>query len=103
MRFVNEKDDRRGRRLDLFDQPFQTIFKFSLDASSGLEEGKIQRADSYILQRWRDAAGGAAQRKTPSDGSLSDAFLAGGNRIVLTAAGGNGQYLLDLVVPAQEP
>src|SRR5260370_10069279 len=101
MRFVNEKDDRRGRRLDLFDQPFQTIFKCSRDASSGLEEGKIERADSYILQRWRDVAGGDAQRKPFDDGSLAAACLAGENRIVLTAASENVNDLADLVVAAE--
>ncbi len=101
MRFVNEKDDRRGRRLDLFDQPFQTIFKFSLDASPGLEEGKIERANGYVFQRWRDVASGDTQRKPFDDGSLADACLAGENRIVLTAASENVNDLADLVVAAE--
>src|SRR5260370_31970073 len=101
MRFVNEKDDRRGRSLALLDQPFQTIFKFALDASPGLEEGKIERANGYVFQRWRDVASGDTQRKPFDDGSLADACLAGENRIVLTAASENVNDVAALVVAAE--
>ncbi len=101
VRFINEKDDRSRGRLDLFDQPFQTILKFSLDARTGLEEGKIKGADGYVFQRGRDVASGDTQRKAFDDGRLADTRFAGENGIVLAAASENVDDLANLVVAAK--
>src|SRR6266852_6120272 len=99
--FVDEKDDGSGRRLDLFDEPLQTILKFSLDAGTGLEEREIERTDSYVFQRRGDIAGGYTQGKAFDDSGFADAGFAGENRIVLAAASEDIDDLANFVVAAE--
>ena len=100
--FVNEKDDWRGRRLNLFNKPFQAILEFSFDSGSRLEEGKIQRTDGDILQRRRDVARSHAQRKAFDDGRLADTGFAGENGIVLAAASEDVNDLANFVVASKD-
>jgi hypothetical protein len=99
--FVNEKDDGSRRGLDLFDKAFETIFKFSFDTSSGLQESQIERPDGDIFERRGNVPGGDAEREAFDDGSFADARFSRENRVVLAAASEDVNDLANLVVAAK--
>ena len=101
VRFVDKDDDRARRVLDFLDQALQTVFEFAFDAGSGLQQGKVERAHGYVLQRWRNVAIGNADCEAFDDRSLTHARLASENRIVLAAAHEDVDHLTNFRVAPQ--
>ena len=93
-----------GRRLDLFDQAFEAVFKLALDAGAGLQQGQVERADGYVFQRRRrNIAVGYADGESFDDGGLTDARFASQYRIVLAAAHEDVDHLPDFGVASEIP
>ena len=99
--FVDEENDRRGRRLHFFHQPLQPVFEFALDAGAGLQQRQIERAHGDVAQTRRHIAVHDALREAFHHRGLADAGFARQDRVVLPAAGEDVHHLADLEVAPQ--
>ena len=57
VRFVDEQDDRRRRRLHLLDQPLEAVLELAFDARARLQQRQVERAQRDVL------AAAAARRR----------------------------------------
>ena len=101
VRFVDEQNDRSGRRFHFLDQSLQPVFEFALHAGAGLQQSQIERANGYVLQSRRNVALGDAQRESLDHGRLSDARFAGEDGVVLPAPRQDVDDLADFEIAAQ--
>ena len=102
VRLVDEKDDGLGARLGLLDHRFQAVLEFTLHARAGLQQAKIECAQSDVAQRRRDVAGRYAEREALDDGGLAHARFAREDRIVLATTRQDVDHLTDLEVAAED-
>src|SRR5215469_6281984 len=98
---INKEDDGRRRCLDLGNHALEPVFKLALDASSRLQQTKVEGTNLHPLERWRNVARGDTKRKSLDNGRLSHARLARQNGIVLAAASKNVDDLPHLEIPAE--
>jgi hypothetical protein len=101
VRLVDEEDDRRGRVLDLLDQPLEPVLELALHAGARLQQRQVERADGDVAQRRRHVALRHALREALDHRRLADARLADEDRVVLPAAGQDVDHLPDLEVAAE--
>ena len=102
MRLVDEKDDGLGARLGLLDHRFQAVLELTLHARAGLQQAKIECAQSDVAQRRRHVAGRYAQGEALDDGGLAHARFAGEDRIVLATTRQDVDHLTNLEVAAED-
>ena len=100
MGLVDEQDDRDGGRLDLGNHVLEPVLELPLDASAGLEQAEVERAEHDVLEHLGHVALSDPQRQALDDGRLADARLAGEDRVVLPASDQDIQHLADLGLAA---
>jgi hypothetical protein len=98
---VDEQDDRNRGGLDVADHPFETVFKLTLDAGSGLEQAQVEGVKGHVLQYGRDISLGDAQGESFDHGGLADPGFTGENGIVLPSPDENIHHLADFQITAQ--
>ena len=103
VRFVDEQDDRLGRRLHFVDHLAQTILELALHARAGLQQADVERQQRHVLQRRRHVAAHQTQREALDHRRLADARFAGEDRVVLPAPHQDVDDLPDLLVAAGRP
>ena len=101
VRFVNEKNNGRGRRLDLVDHAFQAVFKFALDAGAGLQQAHVQPQNRHTLQGVGNVGIDDAQRQAFDHRGFSNARVAYADRVVLSAPGQDVHHLANFQVAAK--
>ena len=99
--FVDEENDRHRRLLHLVNHRLEPVFELSLHPGTGLEETEIEGPEDNSLERLRHVPLRDPLRKPLDHRGLSDACLAGQDRVVLTATGEDVDQLTDLGVAAQ--
>ncbi len=72
MGFVDEENDRCGRRLHFVDQTLQAILKFALDARAGLQEREVEGVELNFLEWLRHVARSDAEREPFHHSGLAD-------------------------------
>ena len=102
MGFVDEKDDRFGAGLHLFDDRAQALFELALHAGAGLQQAHVQHQQLHILQSRRHVAAGDALGKAFDHGGLSDPGLADQDRVVLAPAHEHVDNLTDFLVATKD-
>ena len=100
VRFVDEQDDRRRRRLHLVDHRAQALLELTLHRRAGLHQADVEGAQADALELRRHVAVGEPLRKTFHHRGLADAGLAGQDRIVLAPPHQHVDDLADLLVAA---
>ena len=101
VRLVDEQDDRRGRRADLLDQPFEAVLELALDARAGLQQRKIERPQADVAQHRRDVALRDPHGEAFDHCGLADAGFAHEDGIVLAPPREDIDHLADFEVPSQ--
>src|SRR5580692_2770796 len=101
MCFIDEQNDGSRGVLHFFNQALQPVLEFALHACAGLQQRQVKCADVHILQRRRYIALRNTKSKAFDHGRLSNAGLAGQDRVVLAAASENVDYLANLRVTAE--
>ena len=99
--FVDEENDRHRRLLHLVNHRLEPVFELSLHPGTGLEETEIEGPEDNSLERLRHVPLRDPLRKPLDHRGLSDACLAGQDRVVLTATGEDVDQLTDLGVAAE--
>ncbi len=82
VQFVDEQNDLPFGLGDLFQDGFQTVFKFAAEFRSRHQRRQVQRHDALGLQHVRYVAGNDPLRQAFHDRGLSDAGLADQHRVV---------------------
>ena len=80
---VDEENDRRWRLLDLVNHALEPVLEFTFHARARLQQAQVERAERNVLQRLRHVAIGDPLGESFDDRRLSDARLAGEDRVVL--------------------
>jgi len=99
---VNKEDDRLGGGLDLFDQAFEPVFEFALDARACLQKGEIETVDTDVLERWGHIALSDAQREPFYNRGFSHSRFAGEDGIILAATHQNVDDLADFMIASED-
>ncbi len=99
--FVDEENDRRGGGFHFFNETFEPILKFALDARAGLQQRQVKGTHVHVLERRRHIALGDPQRKPFDHGRLAHTRLAGEDGVVLPPPGEDVDDLANLRIAAE--
>ena len=98
MGLIDEKYHRHCRCFDFCNHRLQTIFKFTFDAGTRLQQAQIECANHHLLQVWRYSFLYHALRKAFHNSCFSYPCFTGQNGIVLSSAQKNVNDLPDLSI-----
>ena len=101
MQLVDEKDD-VAVFFSLLHDLLDTVFKLAAVFSSGYHTGKIQRQQFFVQQLFRNLTCDNLMSQSFGNGSFADAGFTDKTRVILTAAGQDLNYTLDLFVTADD-
>src|SRR5690606_22110031 len=89
-------------RLHFVDDLPEPVLELALHARAGLQQADVERAQLHVAQRRRHVSFRDPEREAFDDRRLTDARLAGQDRVVLPAPHQNIDDLADLLVAADD-
>jgi hypothetical protein len=97
-----DEQDAVTRRLDFFDDLFETLLKFATIFGAGDERSNIESEEALVLERLGYVARDDSLGETLDDGRLSDTGLPNEDGIVLGTTGENLDDPLDFRFPSYD-
>ena len=101
VRFIDEQNDRHGRRLHFLNHGLEAVLELALHPGSGLEQAQIERAKFDVAKGLGHVAGDDPHREPFDHRGLADAGFARQDRVVLPSPREDVDDLANLGIAAE--